>query len=306
MKVLISGASGLVGSALARSFVSGGHEVRRLVRRKPVAAAAVPPKGDGREIFWDPAAGKLEPDALEGIDAVVHLAGENVAGGRWTAARKRRILNSRVAGTGLIARAVAAADPPPVLASASAIGFYGDRGDQPVDETAAGGDGFLAGVCRQWEAAASPALDRGARVVLVRIGLVLSSRGGALAKMLTPFRLGLGGIVGDGRQVMSWIHLDDLVGVFEHALADPNLSGPINAVAPAAVTNRDFTRTLGRVLGRPTLVPMPAPMVRLAFGEMGTELLLASTRVVPSRLQASGYAFRFPDLESALRHELGR
>ncbi len=296
MKILISGASGLVGNALASSLAAAGHRVRRLVRRSPVEPGAA---------FWDPATGKLDSGALEGVDAVVHLAGENVAGGRWTAARKGRILDSRVAGTTLIAGAVAAADPRPVLVSASANGFYGDRGDQPMDETGASGDGFLAEVCRRWEAAAAPAAEAGARCVCLRIGMVLSRRGGALAKMSTPFRFGLGGVVGDGRQVMSWIHLDDLVGVIEHALTRPDLSGPVNAVAPSPVTNRVFTRTLGRVLGRPTLAPLPAPMVRLVFGEMGTELLLASTRVVPARLAASDFSFRFEDLESALRHELG-
>ncbi len=295
VKVLISGASGLVGGALSRSLAAGGHRVCRLVRRRPV---------DSDSAFWDPAAGELDAGALDGADAVVHLAGENVAGGRWTTARKRRILDSRVAGTGLIARAVAVADPPPVLLSASAIGFYGDRGEEPVDESSAAGDGFLAGVCRRWEEASAPAAEAGARVVSLRIGLVLSASGGALKKMLTPFRLGLGGVVGDGRQVMSWIHLDDLVGAVEHALVTPDLSGPVNAVAPSPVTNRELTRTLGRVLARPVLVPMPAPVVRLVFGEMGTELLLASTRVVPTCLAESGYAFRFPDLESALRHEL--
>ncbi len=297
MNVLISGASGLVGSALARSLRAGGHDVRRLVRRRPV---------DPDAAFWDPAAGEIDPGALDDVDAVVHLAGENVAGGRWTAAMKRRIEDSRVAGTGLIAGAVASADPPPVLVSASAIGFYGDRGDRPVDETGSAGSGFLADVCQRWEAAAAAAVESDARVVFLRIGLVLSSRGGALAKMLTPFRLGLGGVVGAGRQVMSWIHLDDLVGVIEHALTRVDLSGPVNAVAPAPVTNREFTRALGRVLGRPTLVPMPAALVRLVFGEMGTELLLAGTRVVPARLAESDFAFRFPDLETALEHELGR
>ncbi len=295
MHILISGASGLVGSALAQSLQAAGHQVRRLVRRRPVAPDAA---------FWDPAAGELDSGALDGIDAVVHLAGENVAGGRWTAARKQRILASRVDGTTLIAGAVAAAASPPVLISASAIGFYGERGDQPVDETSAAGSGFLADVCRRWEAAVAPAIEAGARCVCLRIGVVLSRHGGALAKMLTPFRFGLGGVVGDGRQVMSWIHLDDLVGAIEHALATPDLNGPVNAVAPAPVSNREFTRTLGRVLRRPTMAPMPAPMVRLVFGEMGTELLLASARVVPARLTDSGFNFRFQNLESALRHEL--
>ncbi len=304
VKVLISGSSGLVGSALARSLRAAGHQVPRLVRRRPTTPDAVSPKGNGRELFWDPAAGALDSGALDGVDAVVHLAGENIAGGRWTAAMKRRISESRVAGTGLIARAVAAADPPPVLISASAIGYYGDRGDQQVDEQSVAGEGFLAGVCRRWEAATEPAAEGGARVVCPRIGVVLSRRGGALKKMLTPFRLGLGGVVGSGRQVISWIHLDDLVGVIEYALSHPDLSGPLNAVAPDPVTNRELTRTLGRVLRRPTLVPMPAPLVRLVFGEMGQELLLAGIRVAPARLVASDFVFRFGDLESALRHEL--
>ena len=304
VKVLISGASGLVGSALTRSLRSGGHEVSRLVRRRPTDPGAVAPEGGEREIYWDPGASVLDASALAGIDAVVHLAGENVAGGRWTAAMKRRILDSRIAGTDLIAQGVAAADPPPVLVSASAIGFYGDRGDDPMDESSSGGGGFLADVCRRWESAAAAAAGGGARVVCLRIGIVLSRHGGALKRMLTPFRFGLGGVIGDGRQVMSWIHLGDLVGVIEHALASSDLSGPVNAVAPGPVTNREFTRALGRVLRRPTLAPMPAPMVRLAFGEMGEELLLASTRVVPARLAASGFAFQFSDLDSALRHEL--
>ena len=295
MKILISGASGLVGSALSRSLEASGHGVRRLVRK---------PASGGDIACWDLASGEIDSDALAGVDAVVHLAGENVAGGRWTSARKRRILDSRVKGTGVIARAVAAADPSPVLVSASAIGFYGDRGDETLDEDSATGAGFLAEVCQQWEAAAAPAEAAGARVVRLRIGLVLSRHGGALAKMLTPFRFGLGGVVGNGRQMMSWIHLDDLVGAIEHVLERDDASGPINAVAPAPVSNREFTRVLGRVLGRWTPAPMPAPVVRAIFGEMGDELLLASTRVVPARLEASDFSFRFSDLESALRHEL--
>ncbi len=295
MQVLISGASGLVGRALTRSLAAGGHRVRRLVRRQPVAADAA---------FWDPAAGEIDPGALDDVDAVVHLAGENVAGGRWTATRKRRILESRVAGTKLIAGAVAAEAKPPALVSASAIGYYGDRGEEALDEASASGEGFLADVCRQWEAAAAAAEQAGARTVRLRIGVVLSRHGGALQKMLTPFRLGLGGNLGDGRQVMSWIHLDDLVGAVEHALMNAALSGPVNAVAPGPVTNREFTRTLARVLRRPARLPVPAPMARLLFGEMGEELLLAGARVAPARLEETGYEFRFSDLESALRHEL--
>lgn len=297
MRVLISGASGLVGSALVPSLEAAGHRVRRLVRQRCEEPDAA---------FWDPAAGTLDAGALDGVDAVVHLAGESIAAGRWSAEVKRRILESRVEGTGLIAEELAALEAPPALVAASAIGYYGDRGDEPMDEESPSGEGFLAEVCRRWEAAAQPARDAGSRVVHLRIGMVLSRRGGALQRMLTPFKLGLGGTVGDGRQFMSWIHLDDLVAVIEHALADGELAGAVNAVAPQPVSNREFTRTLGRVLGRPTLVPVPAPLVRLAFGEMGSELLLASTRVVPARLEGAGFAFRFPELEAALAHELGR
>lgn len=295
MKIVISGASGLVGSALVDSLRIGGHEVCRLVRRP----AEIPD-----EATWDPVASTLDAGALEGADAVVHLAGENISRGRWTKAFKQRVLDSRVLGTRLIAESVAAADPPPALVSASAIGLYGDRGDEAMSEESSAGEGFLADVCRQWEAAAQPAVDAGARVVRLRIGVVLSRYGGALARMLTPFRLGMGGVIGSGRQVVSWIHLEDLVGVVEHALADSDLSGPVNAVAPRPVTNRELTSALGRALKRPTLVPMPAAIVRLIFGEMGDELLLTSTRVEPRRLLDSGFSFRFPDLASALRHEL--
>ena len=295
MKIAITGASGLIGGALTETLLAGGHHVRRLVR---LPAAGVD------EASWDPAAGSLDVGVLEGCDAVVHLAGENISRRRWTAAFKRRILDSRIQGTRLIAEAVAVADPPPVLVSASAIGIYGDRGDRPMTEESAPGTGFLAEVCRRWEAAAQPAKDGGSRVVYLRIGVVLSSRGGALQRMLTPFRFGLGGVVGDGRQVMSWIHLEDLVGVIEHALARGDLAGPLNAVSPRPATNRDFTRALGRALGRPTVMPMPAVLVRLIFGEMGEQLLLASTRVESTVLLASGFSFRFPDLETALKHEL--
>ncbi len=295
MKILISGASGLVGSALTRSLTSGGHQVRRLVRRRPKSP---------QEVRWDPAAGSLDDNALDGIDAVVHLAGENIAGGRWSPAFKRRVLNSRISGTRTIAEAIAAKDPAPALISASAIGFYGDTGERTVDEDDAAGTGFLADVCRQWEAATGPAIKAGARVVQLRIGVVLSAEGGALQKMLTPFKLGLGGVVGTGRQVMSWIHLDDLVSVIEYAVTHGDLSGPVNAVAPEPVTQRDFAKTLGRVLGRPTLVPMPTFLVRLLFGEMGEELLLASTHVVPTRLRSATFSFHFDALEKALRHEL--
>ncbi|MCP3964414.1 MAG: TIGR01777 family protein [bacterium] len=295
MKIVVSGASGLVGGALVDRLRIDGHQVCRLVRRP----AEVPD-----EACWDPAAGTLDAGALEGAGAVVHLAGENISRGRWTRAFKRRILDSRVLGTKLIAEAVALADPPPALVSASAIGIYGDRGEEAVSEQSPVGEGFLADVCRQWEAATLPAADAGARVVNLRIGMVLSRYGGALARMLTPFRLGMGGVIGNGRQAVSWIHLEDLVGVVGHALAEGDLSGPVNAVSPRPVTNRELTAALGRVLRRPTVIPLPAAMVRLIFGEMGDALLLASTRVEPRRLLGSGFSFRFPDLAAALGHEL--
>ncbi|MEM7352612.1 MAG: TIGR01777 family oxidoreductase [Acidobacteriota bacterium] len=294
-KILISGASGLVGTALSRSLIAAGRDVRRLVRRRPVAPDAA---------FWDPAGGVLDAAAFDDIDAVVHLAGENIAAGRWTPAFKQRILSSRVEGTRLIAVAVGRCDPPPPLIVSSAIGYYGDRGDQVVGVGSTPGEGFLAEVCQQWEAAAEPARQAGGRVVHLRIGMVVSRSGGALKRMVTPFRLGLGGVVGDGRQRVSWIHLDDLVAVIEHILGREDLAGPFDAVAPHPVTNRELTQALGRVLGRPTVLPMPAALVRLVFGEMGQELLLASTRVEPAGLLSSGFDFRFADLESALRQEL--
>jgi uncharacterized protein (TIGR01777 family) len=298
MHVLVTGSTGLVGSALVRRLTSEGHQVTRLVR------TATPPGSS--DVSWDPAANRIATPALEGLDAVVHLAGENIATGRWTPAKKARIRDSRVQGTTLLCEALAQlVEAPKVLVSASAIGYYGDRGEQVMREESRPGDDFLADVCRAWEAATAPAEARDIRVVHLRIGMILSPDGGALAKMLTPFKLGAGGVLGSGQQYMSWIALDDIVGIIHHALHTEALRGPVNAVAPQAVTNRDFTKTLGRVLRRPTVLPMPAPVVRLLFGEMGDTLLLSSTRVVPARLEASGYAFRYPDLEGALRHLLG-
>jgi uncharacterized protein (TIGR01777 family) len=245
--------------------------------------------------------------ALEGIDAVVHLAGENVAGGRWTPEVKARILESRRRGTRLLSESLAQLHSRPrVLVSASAIGFYGDRGDETLREDSEAGTGFLADVCREWEAATAAAADAGIRVVHLRIGVVLSAAGGALAKLLPPFQVGAGGRVGSGAQYMSWIALDDLLGAVLHALRTESLQGALNATAPAPVTNQEFTTVLGRVLGRPTLVPVPAVAARLAFGEMADAVLLASQRVEPARLAATRYTFRFSDLESALRHTLGR
>lgn len=298
MKIAITGSTGLIGKSLAPFLTTGGHDVVRLVRKQGRLA--------GDEIRWDPGSQRIDAAALEGVDAVVHLAGESVAG-RWTTTKKAAIRDSRVEGTRLLAQTLAAATKPPrTLICASAIGYYGDRGHTALEEDAAPGAGFLAEVCREWEAAADAARQVGIRVVHLRIGVVLSTEGGALATMLTPFRLGLGGVVGSGDQYMSWIALDDVVGAIHHVLMTPDLSGPVNAVAPAPVTNRDFTKTLGRVLGRPTLLPIPAFGARVAFGEMADELLLASTRVVPARLTTSGYPFRFPHLEEALRHLLGR
>lgn len=298
MNVLMTGSSGLIGSALAPFLGGRGHGVRRL-RRTPSDAAD--------ETSWDPSDGTFANGALEGIDAVVHLAGENIAGGRWTATQKARIRESRVNGTRRLCQALAGLESPPkVLVSASAIGFYGDRGDEILDESAPVGSGFLPEVCQEWEAATSPARDRGIRVVSLRVGIVLSPDGGALGQMLLPFKMGLGGVLGAGDQYMSWIALDDLLGIFLKGLTDGSMAGAVNAVAPGAVTNREFTKTLGSVLKRPTIFPMPAFVARLAFGEMADALLLASTRVDPRVLQNEGYAFAYPELEGALRRVLGR
>lgn len=299
MNVLVTGSTGLVGSALIPLLSSGGHRAIRLVRSQPR------PGEDA--VRWDPAAGTVETAGLEGLNAVVHLAGENIAAGRWTAEKKARIRDSRVKGTRLLCESLARlSQAPKVIVCASAIGYYGDRGEEILREESAPGTGFLAEVCREWEAAAEPAVKRGMRVAHLRFGVVLSPAGGALAKMLFPFRMGLGGVLGSGGQYMSWIAVDDAVGSIHHALVTETLKGPVNAVTPHPVTNREFTRTLGRVLGRPTLFPMPAFAARLAFGEMADELLLASTRVEPTRLLATRHAFRYPDLEAALRHLLGR
>jgi len=299
MRVLVTGSSGLVGSAIVDSLVADGHSVTRLVRSRADATRG--------EVRWDPLSGDLDPSGLDGLDAVVHLAGESIAAGRWTAARKARIRESRVAGTRTLCDALQRlAGPPGVLVSASAVGYYGDRADEVLDEDSAPGTGFLPEVCVAWEQAAVLAAEVGVRVVRLRIGIVLSAHGGALGRMLTPFRLGLGGILGSGRQYMSWIALDDLVRVFRHAIESGELSGAVNAVAPAPVTNREFTRALGRALSRPTWFPAPAPLLRLALGEMAEALLLASTRVVPARLEAGGFRFLHADPEGALRSVLGR
>jgi hypothetical protein len=297
MRILVTGSSGLVGRVLVPRLVAEGHDVTRLVRRPPLAPD---------ERSWNPQTGALEDGALD-VDAVVHLAGEPIAEGRWNEARKARIRDSRVVGTRALAEAIAAApERPGVLVSASAIGFYGDTGERAADESAQPGSGFLPDVCRRWEHATTPARDAGTRVVNVRIGVILSPDGGALAKMLPPFRMGVAGRMGSGKQWMSWIALGDMVSVLQHALVDDSLSGPVNAVAPGAVTNAEFTRILGRVLSRPTVMPMPAFAARLAFGQMAEDLLLASTRVTPGALLGSSFRFAQPDLESALRQLLDR
>jgi hypothetical protein len=298
MHVLVSGASGFIGSALVPTLTAGGHTVTRLVRSTPRPGQA--------EIPWNPAARSIGTPALEGLDAVVHLAGDNIASGRWTAAKKASIRNSRVQGTSVLCEALAQlVKPPKALLCASAIGYYGDRGETTLREESPPGTGFLAAVCQAWEAATAPAVQRGIRVVHLRFGVVLSPTGGALAQMLTPFRLGLGGAVGTGQQYMSWIALDDVLGAIHHALSTAALQGPVNVVAPQAVTNQAFTTTLGKVLRRPARLPLPAFAARLLFGEMADALLLASTRVAPVRLVASGYTFHYPELEAALQHLLG-
>jgi len=297
--VAVTGSSGFLGSALVSSLAAGGHRVLPLVRRE------VRPGEDA--LRWDPVSGAIASPGPAIVDAVIHLAGESIAGGRWTAVKKQRIRESRVDATRRLTDTLTRlAKPPAVLVCASAIGYYGNRGGEVLSEESRPGAGFLADVGREWEAASAAAILQGIRVVTLRIGIVLSPAGGALAKMLTPFRLGLGGVVGSGAQWMSWIALEDVIGAIRHVLATDALRGPVNAVAPTPVTNTEFTRTLGRVLGRPTLLPMPAFAARLAFGEMADELLLASLRVVPTRLQASGYRFREPTLGGALRSALDR
>ncbi|MEX1024859.1 MAG: TIGR01777 family oxidoreductase [Planctomycetota bacterium] len=301
MKVLISGSSGFVGSALSAFLASGGHEVWSLVRKR--GNESVPE----RSVAWDAETYAIESRDLEGFDAVVHLAGENIAGKRWSAEQKRKIKDSRVDGTRALSEALAkCTDKPRVLVSASAVGWYGNRGDERVTELSEPGQGFLPEVCRAWEAATGAAEATGIRVVYMRTGVVLSPAGGALKKMLLPFKLGGGGVIGDGKQWMSWIALDDLVGAYHFALTNERLAGPVNAVAPSAVRNYEFTKTLGKVLKRPTIVPLPAFAARAAFGEMADDLLLGGQHVRPMVLENAGFHFDYPTLEGALRHVLGR
>ncbi len=295
-RIAISGASGLVGRNLRAYLGGAGHDVLPLVRRGA---------GPG-EIAWNPAAGTLDAAAMDGLDGVVHLAGESLSAGRWTSDMKARILGSRVQGTRVLCEALAQLSRPPrVLVSASATGWYGDGGAAALDESSPAGKGFLPEVCQAWEDATEPARAAGIRVVNLRIGVVLAAKGGALARMLTPFKLGLGGSLGSGRQMLSWVALDDLLGIIEAALWNKTLSGPVNATAPEPVSQEAFARTLGRVLGRPAFAPLPGAVVRLAFGEMGEALLLEGARVLPTRLLDAGFAYLTPGLEDALRSELG-
>ena len=298
MRILVSGASGLVGSALQSTLAAAGHTVGRLVRLGPRRPSGTAGPGD---VEWDLATGHIDAPRMEGVDAVVHLAGANIAGERWTDGFKERIRHSRIDGTRIVAEAIARLERRPrVLVQASAVGYYGDRGDEILGEASRNGDGFLPAVCVAWEAATAPAAASGVRVVILRFGVVLSARGGALKKMLPAFRLGIAGVIGSGRQWMPWLSLEDAVGMIAHAIADAGMTGPVNAVAPEPVTNRAFTKALGRAVGRPTLLPLPAFAARLALGEMADALLLASVRAVPTRLQAAGYTWRHPDLAGAL------
>lgn len=295
MHVAITGASGFVGQAVVASLRTDGHRVLSLVRR--------PASGD--TATWNPATGAIDRDALEGLDAVIHLAGEDISRGRWTTEKKHRIRQSRVAGTSLLADALGGLKhKPAVLVSTSAVGIYGDRGDEILTETSRTGDGFLADVGTAWEAATTPAAEAGIRVARLRFGIVLDPAGGALERMLLPFRLGVGGPLGSGKQWVSWLTRAELVRIIRFAIITPALAGPVNAVSPSPVTFAALARTLGQVLRRPALLPVPPFALRLLFGEMADEMLLASQRCLPEALQAAGYQFQSPELEGALREQL--
>jgi uncharacterized protein len=296
MKVLITGASGLIGTALQKSFEEKGYEMLLASRSEPK---------DKNQIRWSMDTGFADDDLprLEGLDAVIHLAGENVSGLRWTDEKKKAIRDSRVFGTRTMIEAFARLEKKPkVFITGSAIGFYGDRDDDEMTETSSAGDTFLAKVCKEWEAESRRAEDMGIRTVLLRTGIVLSKDGGALATMLTPFKLGVGGVVGSGKQWMSWVSLDDVVAIINFALENESLRGAVNVASPNPVTNEEFTKTLGSVLYRPTFLPLPEFAVNLVFGEMGDALLLASTRVIPKRLADAGYEFKYTDLKTAIEH----
>jgi len=294
MKILITGATGLIGKALQKALREKGHELLLASRKEPK---------DSSYVQWDIEKGFTEPERLEGIDGVIHLAGESISALRWTDEKKKAIRESRVLGTRNIVDTISdLKQRPRVLIAASAIGFYGDRGDEELTETSKPGKNFLADVCREWEAEARRAEDSGVRTVLLRTGIVLSRDGGALGTMLTPFKLGLGGVIGDGKQWMSWISLPDHIDAILFALENENVRGALNSVSPNPVTNQEFTTVMGEVLYRPTFIPVPEFAVNLMFGEMGEALLLDSTRVIPKRLEDAGFKFKFPDLKKALEN----
>lgn len=295
MRIALTGSSGLIGKALARSLHADGHDTVRFVRREPAAPD---------EARWDPRTGYVDPAGLDGCDAVVHLAGAGVGDHRWTAAYKKEIRDSRVLGTAAIARAMAALDsPPPVLVCGSAIGYYGDTGARPVDESAPAGEGFLPSVCVEWEAAAAPARDAGIRTAFARTGLVVASEGGAWGQLFPIFRAGIGGRLGNGRQYWSYISMHDEVAALRHIIDTPGLTGPVNLTAPQPLTNREVTAAMGRVLHRPTVLAVPAPVLRLALGEFAGDVL-GSQRVLPARLLESGFTFRYPGIEESIRAAL--
>jgi uncharacterized protein (TIGR01777 family) len=297
MKVLITGSSGLIGSALIPRLEAGGHKVVRLVRTEPT----------GRNLGWHPERGEIHLPIHGGFDAVVHLAGENLASGRWSARKKAQIYDSRVQGTRLLVGALTKLDPlPRVLLSASAMGYYGDRGDEIVDERMPPGDDFMARLCQEWEAATDPAREAGIRVVHLRNALIMGREAILLKRLLLPFKLGLGATIGSGAQYMGWIAIDDVVRVIEFVLVDDSFSGPVNVAAPNPVTNREFTRTLGRVLGRPAFLRVPAFALRLVYGDLVDAVLLVSIRMLSRRLRVLGFEFQYPQLEGTLRHVLGR
>lgn len=298
LTIVISGASGLIGRAIIPFLTTGGHQVTRLVRKTEASR---------NQLFWDPFAGKLERSGLKNTDVIINLSGENIGLGRWTKAKKRKIIQSRIKTTALLSETIANLEPPPkVLLNASAIGYYGNQGDLTLTEDNDCGDDFISEVCRNWEKAAELAQKRGIRVVFLRIGVVLTPCGGALKKILLPFKMGLGGKFGSGRQYTSFIGIDDVIGAIYHIINNDSLEGPVNIVAPKPVTNLEFTKTLGKVLKRPTLFTAPEIAIKSLLGEMGQEILLSGTRVEPQKLVASGYNFRNPDLEGVLRHLIGR
>ncbi len=295
MKVAVTGSSGLIGSSLLSFLLKKNVTISKILRENP--------KDD--DISWKPEDGDWDSAFTDGVDGFVHLAGENIASGRWTKVKKERIRSSRVEGTKQLCKHILKLPTPPsVFVCASAIGFYGDRGMEFLNENSPRGSGFLPDVCVDWEEATDPISKAGIRVVNVRFGVVLSKDGGALAKMLTPFKMGMGGKVGSGKQYMSWVAIDDVTGAIYHSLTTDTLKGPVNVTAPNPVTNKEFTNTLGKVLNRLTVMPMPAFVARLAFGEMANDLLLASTKVAPKKLLESGYSFQYTELENAIKHIL--